>query len=226
VPSADGYPSLSERARSLSLNLPPEVAGLLIEMAERVEQATAAEEIIARATGRHRVPPQRRDRHGLHAVQGSAAAALIWSAARAHKVLATAGVLAVGTAVAVAPSVISPHAASAMHRPPGPTASALRLTDPRAVPLAAGVRHRRLDDDDAHQIERPTPSATPTPTPSATVPVPVPSPTPSPTLPVPTPSASVPPPAARQVVLVARALAGATGLACDTMPAACWQEGR
>jgi hypothetical protein len=190
--------SLSERARSLSIYVPPEVADLLVEMAERVDQATAAEAVIARATGRPAPPPPpvARDRHGLHAVHGSAAAALVWTAARTHKAIAAAAVGVLSTAVVLAPSVVTHQPASAAHQPPGRPVAAPALRDPRAVPLAAGPvrrhrKHHRDGEDGTGQLPAPTPSATPgMPTPMPTVPSPTPTPAVTSPAPTPTPSAS------------------------------------
>ena len=58
----DGHDSsLSERVRSLALA--PDFKEVLLELTERVEQATAVETVLARASGRPLVPQPRRGRH-------------------------------------------------------------------------------------------------------------------------------------------------------------------
>ncbi len=69
--AADGRPLADVIECIRGLDVDEELRDILLELAERVQQATAIEEVIRRASGRRfPKPPPGRDRHGLHPVTG------------------------------------------------------------------------------------------------------------------------------------------------------------
>ena len=167
---------------------------------ERIARATTAEAVLRRAAWPDpqpvwEKPAHARDRHGMHLVRGTTAAAvggglLRWVArAGTHKGAVLAGmVIAAGaatTAATVAPSIAPPPVVVA-----APAEHHHRLGDGAEPGLRVRVD---VDSTRRHRdrADTPDPASTPVPSPTPTVPLPAPSPVP----PTPMPPASSPPPA-------------------------------
>jgi hypothetical protein len=114
-----------------------ELEAIQADMARRLAQATSVAGIIARADGvprpreggpvSHR---QQRDRHGMHAVEAQAGAALLWTAkglfvvVKGHKVAAALGLSAAALILALMPVLpIRPAVYVRPALPPGPVPS-------------------------------------------------------------------------------------------------------
>jgi hypothetical protein len=127
-----------------------ELEAIQVELSSQLAQATTVAGIIARADAevpRPRLGPvsHRRNRHGMHLVQGSAAAALLWllkgtfGVVKAHKVAAALGLSAAALILAVLPAFPVRDAVYVRHE----------LAPPPPPPVVAARHHHRHHDRDA-----------------------------------------------------------------------------